>query len=50
MDTSPDGSTVVSAATDETLMFWDVFGLSQKRGKGMGYDVPGLLPGMPNIR
>ena len=30
---SPDGETVVSAAADETLRFWKVFGTDQKQGK-----------------
>jgi cell division cycle 20, cofactor of APC complex len=30
---SPDGSTVVSGAADETLRFWEVFGPNRKAGK-----------------
>ena len=30
---SPDGETVVSAAADETLRFWKVFGTDHKQGK-----------------
>ena len=39
MAQSPDGSTVVSAAADETLRFWQVFGGKrggEKGGKGIG--------------
>lgn len=30
LDSSPDGSSVVSAAADETLRFWDIFGRPSK--------------------
>jgi len=30
---SPDGATVVSAAADETLRFWDVFGSPPNKRK-----------------
>jgi cell division cycle protein 20 (cofactor of APC complex) len=33
---SPDGSTVVSGAADETLRFWKVFGPSRKPSKSVG--------------
>ena len=32
--TSPDGSTVVSGAADETLRFWNVFAADGKKGSG----------------
>jgi len=43
MATSPDGSSVVSAAADETLRFWDVFAPPSKShtGKRGASDVPG---------
>jgi len=31
MEQSPDGACVVSAAADETLRFWNVFGSAPKR-------------------
>lgn len=34
MDQSPDGGVVVSAAADETLRFWDVFGSPPSERKG----------------
>ena len=34
MDQSPDGGCVVSAAADETLRFWDVFGSPPSERKG----------------
>lgn len=33
MDQSPDGSCVVSAAADETLRFWNVFGSPPSKAK-----------------
>ena len=33
MDQSPDGSMVVSAAADETLRFWNVFGAPPRRAR-----------------
>jgi cell division cycle protein 20 (cofactor of APC complex) len=33
MDQSPDGGCVVSAAADETLRFWDVFGSAPSERK-----------------
>lgn len=58
MDTSPDGSTVVSAAADETLRFWDMFGSppnAKVRGKGAGHGGGGVggagsLSSMHNLR
>lgn len=34
MDQSPDSGCVVSAAADETLRFWDVFGSPPNERKG----------------
>ena len=40
MAQSPDGTTVVSAAADETLRFWRILGSdSQSRGHGRGESV-----------
>ncbi len=38
LDQSPDGGTVVSAAADETLRFWSIFGKAaapKERGGGL---------------
>ena len=51
MDMSPDGATVVSAAADETLRFWNVFGAPSCRPSPTGLSMSGELSfGMPTIR
>ena len=49
MAQSPDGTTVCSAAADETLRFWNVFpGLKNKDGSRLGTSL--LFPSYPDIR
>lgn len=52
MDVSPDGASVVSAAADETLRFWNVFGTpSYRPTASTGLSMTGELSfGMPTIR
>ena len=51
MDMSPDGASVVSAAADETLRFWNVFGTPFCRKSSGGLSMSGELSfGMPTIR
>jgi len=51
MDMSPDGASVVSAAADETLRFWNVFGTPTCRPSVNGFSMNGELSfGMPTIR
>lgn len=49
MDQSPDGGCVVSAAADETLRFWDVFGSAPNERKGKALSM-GNFCGSPMIR
>lgn len=49
MDQSPDGGCVVSAAADETLRFWDVFGSPPSERKGNNLAM-GNFSGSPMIR
>ena len=49
MDQSPDGGCVVSAAADETLRFWDVFGSPPSERKGNNLAM-GNFCGSPMIR
>ncbi|KAL7537160.1 hypothetical protein ACHAXR_007632 [Thalassiosira sp. AJA248-18] len=49
MDQSPDGGCVVSAAADETLRFWDVFGSPPNERKGNNLAM-GNFCGSPMIR
>ena len=49
MDQSPDGGCVVSAAADETLRFWDVFGSAPNERKGKALSM-GNFCGSPIIR
>ena len=52
MEMSPDGSCVVSAAADETLRFWNIFGTPAGRASAKGgLSLSGELSfGMPTIR
>jgi cell division cycle 20, cofactor of APC complex len=51
MDMSPDGASVVSAAADETLRFWNVFGTPSCRPSSSAFSMSGELSfGMPTIR
>jgi len=51
LDQSPDGSTVVSAAADETLRFWSIFG-SPRKSAGQAVQFMGGSRGLnaPTIR
>lgn len=42
---SPDGSTIVTGAGDETLRFWQVFPGPQKENKAGGLLFPAGMPG-----
>ena len=52
MAQSPDGSSVVSAAADETLRFWDIFGEPPSKSKGLSdtFSMGGLTSRMSTIR
>jgi WD40 repeat protein len=49
MEQSPDGASVVSAAADETLRFWDVFGSppSKSRRNTFSMGAMGAMGGLP---
>jgi cell division cycle protein 20 (cofactor of APC complex) len=51
MEQSPDGASVVSAAADETLRFWDVFGSppSKSQRKTISISALGSLTGHSSI-
>ena len=48
MDQSPDGSMVVSAAADETLRFWNVFGAPPRRARAAARS-RASLPFLPSL-
>jgi len=50
MEQSPDGGCVVSAAADETLRFWDIFGAPPSKGKTDSFGVGAFNMGMSQIR
>lgn len=50
MEQSPDGACVVSAAADETLRFWDVFGSPPSRRKSDSFSIGNFSGGMSQIR
>jgi cell division cycle protein 20 (cofactor of APC complex) len=49
LSASPDGSTVVSAAGDETLRFWNIFGVPRSRRSSV-LPMGDMTFGMPSIR
>jgi len=51
MEQSPDGASVVSAAADETLRFWDVFGSppSKSRSNTFSMGAMGGLSGRASV-
>ena len=52
MELSPDGSSIVSAAADETLRFWNVFGSQSafRKGGTAANGIPEMTFGQPAIR
>jgi len=50
MEQSPDGAEVVSAAADETLRFWNIFGSPPTQKKTSKFTYGTLSQGMPLIR
>jgi cell division cycle protein 20 (cofactor of APC complex) len=50
LSASPDGSTVVSAAGDETLRFWNVFGRVPRSRRSSVLPMGDMTFGMPSIR
>lgn len=50
MEQSPDGGSVVSAAADETLRFWDVFGSPPSRPTFKGFNLGDFSAGVSTIR
>ncbi|GKY98216.1 hypothetical protein MPSEU_000779300 [Mayamaea pseudoterrestris] len=52
MEMSPDGSSVVSAAADETLRFWNIFGSQSvfRKAGAAASGIPELTFGQPAIR
>ena len=43
---SPDGLTVVSAAADETLRFWEIMGPANGKQKKIGLEGGSLVPSL----
>ena len=50
MASSPDGATVVSAAADETLRFWDIFGTPPNNRKSISLHSSLFTERMTTIR
>lgn len=50
MEQSPDGACVVSAAADETLRFWDIFGSPPSRSKNDSFALGNFAGKMSQIR
>lgn len=50
MEQSPDGASVVSAAADETLRFWDVFGQNPNQKKRDSISMSGFASHLSVLR